>query len=546
MNPIVGRVFDERYVITQLLGRGGMGVVYLAKETASSRNVVIKMISPTLRDDPQSLTRFEREAKRLQEFQHPNIVRFYGFGEAREHGANYLVMEYVDGEVLSEVLRRRRKIPFVEFVPIASQILKGVGYVHSRNVLIRDIKPSNVMLCEQRGRANFVKLLDFGLAKVREGETQITSGFVLGTAGYIAPEVLRGEEVDLRSDVYSLGIMFYLLLAGRLPFTGREQAVLFSQTLRVQPPPLASLLDDSTVPAGFIALVDRCLDKDPERRPADANAVIEEMIDVVPSTLFRLPRVGSSGSHAESWSDSHSEPGSAGAGRRSSSSDRTTLPSAPAITLDVPASVPSSVSAAPRLRRPMAWAAGTLASAGLLVAGLVYGPHAIDGDTPTTVTASVADTHVEAAEAGNDRASASASLRQAERAAARGDAEAAMEAYLDVLEVDPEHALARTGLQRVREMMGQGDSQRSPSASPGSANGEAEPATRKVSSSHRSRSRKRSGGRTSSSKVETSAARAPSIPTIGRRAGTAEGKSAARSPLLSSKAGRTTSLLPVD
>lgn len=451
MNPLIGRLFDGRYVISQLLGRGGMGVVYLARQIDPPREVVIKMISPSLRDDPQSITRFEREAKRLQELHHPNIVRFYGYGYEGEHGSNYLVMEYIDGDVLGDVLRRKGRLGFDEFVPIASQVLKGVGHVHSRNVLIRDIKPSNIMLCERQGRANFVKLLDFGLAKVAEGETQITSGHVLGTAGYIAPEVLRGEEVDLRSDVYALGVMFYLLLSGRLPFTGREQAALFQQTLREEPPQLSTLLGDRSVPGGFIDLVHRCLEKEPNRRPGDANALIEEMIDVVPAALFRLPRVQGvkSGSFT---SDTHSIRGSSGplaaglADSTPSAGPVETAPTMPSgqvqVTLDPP---PSSS----RLGWAVLGGAVVVAVAAAAGALTFLGQR---GVPETSAPAAPQELAVAAVEGATDhRGLVSAKLREAERAASRGDWDAAMEGYLDVLELEPEHGLAKTGLQRVRE-----------------------------------------------------------------------------------------------
>lgn len=450
MNPLIGRLFDGRYVISQLLGRGGMGVVYLARQIDPPREVVIKMISPSLRDDPQSIARFEREAKRLQELHHPNIVRFYGYGYEAEHASSYLVMEYVDGDVLGDVLRRKGRLTFEEFVPIASQVLKGVGHVHSRNVLIRDIKPSNVMLCERQGRANFVKLLDFGLAKVAEGETQITTGHVLGTAGYIAPEVLRGEEVDLRSDVYALGVMFYLLLSGRLPFTGREQAALFSQTLREEPPQLSTLVGDRSIPGGFLDLVHRCLEKDPNRRPGDANALIEEMIDVVPATLFRLPR--SQGAKSGNFpSGPHPMRGSSGplaaavADSTPSGGAVETAPTMPSAQLHAP------VEAASPSSSRIGWA---------LVGGVVVAIAAAAGglallgrrDVLEVASAAPQEHSLAVAEDTPDhRSLVAAKLREAERAATRGAWEAAIEGYLDVLELDPDHGLAKTGLQRARE-----------------------------------------------------------------------------------------------
>lgn len=433
MSPIIGRVLDGRYVISELLGRGGMGVVYLARQVDPPRDVVVKMISPSLRDEAEAILRFEREAKRLQELHHPNIVRFYGYGCEEELA--FLVMEYVDGEALAEVLKRKGKFAFPEFVPIASQILKGVGHVHSRDVLLRDIKPSNIMLCERQGRGNFVKLLDFGLAKV-DNETQITKGYVLGTAGYIAPEVLRGEQLDLRSDVYALGVLFYLMLAGRLPFDAREQAAIFSQTLHATPPHLSTLVNDPSIPRGFLDLIHRCLEKEPSRRPGDANAVVEEMIDVVPATLFRLPRVTREQSGR---SDTDSD---IFAHMRLSSRATPQAAEDPVIALPEPL---------PPTRRRSPLVAGTVAITGILAATIGLAVMMSGGDPEPEVP--VAGLPLPELPALHDRSAVSERLRTAEMAAARGDAQVAMEAYLDVLELDPDHALARSGLARVREMI---------------------------------------------------------------------------------------------
>lgn len=284
-----GRVLDERYQMIRLLGHGGMGVVYLAETLGDRAPVVIKMIRPQLRDDPDIVARFERESRRLGELRHPNIVEYLNAGEDR--GTPYLAMEWIDGELLSDALRRRRRFGYPEFAPIAGQILSAVRHAHARGVLIRDIKLANIMLCRREDYGNYVKILDFGLAKAILDDTSITGSAVLGTAGYLAPEVLQGRTPDLRADVYALGVLFYTMLAGRMPFEGPAPGVVLKRTLHDPPPPLAARVTDLAIPPGLIELIHRCLDKDPDRRPRDADALGEALCDIVPLVDFKLPRI---------------------------------------------------------------------------------------------------------------------------------------------------------------------------------------------------------------------------------------------------------------
>lgn len=290
-DPLIGQVFGGRYSMRALIGRGGVGLVYLAENTETGEDVVLKILSPDWSRKPEAVRRFERESERLGGVRHPNIVRLLDSGQ--DSGRAYLVMEYLEGELLSDFLAERKSLDLHTFVPIAAQVLKGVGHAHSRGVMLRDIKPANTMLCERKGRANFVKLLDFGLAKLTRDEQPVTEEHVLGTAGYLAPEVIEGNaELDLRVDVFSLGALFYFMLSGRLPFEGDESATVFYKTIHNDPVPLHDVLPtDHSIPEGLIKLVHECLAKDPESRPDDANAIVEHLIDVVPASLFRLPKV---------------------------------------------------------------------------------------------------------------------------------------------------------------------------------------------------------------------------------------------------------------
>jgi len=277
-----------RYTIVRLIARGGVGLVYLARQSLSNNAVVVKVLAGNFVGDAETSARFEREAQRLRGVQHPNIVTMVDHGHAQ--GSAYLVMEYLQGELLSAYLQRKGRLGIVDFAPIAAQILKAVGYAHSQGLMHRDLKPTNIMLCTRKGRANFVKILDFGMAKLVEGERDITSEQIVGTANYLSPEQIRGDATDARVDVYAIGVTFYALLCGHLPFQADNNAALLYKHVHEVPPPLAGELPPGhDIPQGLIELVHRCLAKDPAMRPIDANAVVEALFGCVPATLFHLP-----------------------------------------------------------------------------------------------------------------------------------------------------------------------------------------------------------------------------------------------------------------
>jgi eukaryotic-like serine/threonine-protein kinase len=297
VDPLIGATIAGRYTIVRLIARGGIGLVYLASRTSTpasastsiaDRDVVIKVLAPNWIDNSETVARFAREGQRLGGVQHANIVRLFECGH--EHGVAYIVMEHLVGELLSDYIARKGRLTIEEFVPIAAQILKGLGYAHSRGLMHRDVKPANIMLCVRKGRANFVKILDFGMAKLIDGEHEITANHVVGTANYLSPEQIKGDPVDLRCDVYSVGVLFYSMLAGRMPFLAETNAALLYSHVHEPPPPLASVLPEGHgVPEGLLELVMQCLAKDPEARPSDADAMVEALIDCVPAALFHLP-----------------------------------------------------------------------------------------------------------------------------------------------------------------------------------------------------------------------------------------------------------------
>ena len=252
-----------KYEITGVLGRGGMGVVYRAEDRRIGRQVAIKTLTEGFSGQPEMLERFYREAQ-AGILQHPNIVIVYDLGD--EDGMPFIVMEYVDGDPLDKIIASGRQMHLADKLSIIEQVCAALGYAHQRGVIHRDIKPANVIV-QPDGHA---KIVDFGIARVQTSkETGLTrTGNVIGTVHYIAPERLKGQPFDGRSDIFATGVMLYLLLAGQLPFTGEDMTVL--QKLVNEPaPPLKTYL--ANYPPALDDILDRALAKDPAQRYATAE-----------------------------------------------------------------------------------------------------------------------------------------------------------------------------------------------------------------------------------------------------------------------------------
>ncbi len=289
-DPLIGTEIDGSYRIRRVIGAGGQGVVYLADTVEPpKREVVLKVLNASSAHREEAVARFDREADQLRAVSHDNIVKMLGYGHV--HGRPYIVMEFVRGQSLRQMLSKRGPLSVSEFVPIAAQVLKAVGHVHSRGIMVRDIKPANIMLCRHRGRENYVKLLDFGLAKLVGDQEGITTNHIVGTVGFLSPEQIRSEPFDLRVDVFALGVLFYFCLTKQLPYHGdTTEATLFA-TVNDSPQPLSEVIETSTeLTPELEDLIMRCIAQDPEDRPSHADEVVEGLIDAVPVTMFRLPK----------------------------------------------------------------------------------------------------------------------------------------------------------------------------------------------------------------------------------------------------------------
>ncbi len=288
-DPLVGNTLAGRYIIERLIGRGGVGLVYLARRDDRPEPVVVKVLAPSWAGNHETLARFKREADRLGGLTHPNIVRMLDFGQDSDRA--FMVMEFLDGELLEDRLEAAGRLSTEVFVPIAAQLLKGLGHAHSRGLVHRDLKPSNIMLVEPDAQGTFVKILDFGLAKLVDQEQQkITQQHVVGTAGFLSPEQIQGEPVDQRADVYALGVLFYTMLAGVQPFSAETNTTLFYKHVHEAPARLDEILPGGHgVPAELLELIHVCLAKRPEERPEDANELLLELIDCVDASMMRAP-----------------------------------------------------------------------------------------------------------------------------------------------------------------------------------------------------------------------------------------------------------------
>ena len=256
-----GQIIAGRYRVLGKLGGGGMANVYLAEDTTLGRRVAIKMLHRRFVEDPKFVERFRREAKAAAGLTHPNIVGVYDWGQAGAQ--NYIAMEYVEGETLKDLIRREGRLSGTRAVEIARELLSAVGAAHAKGVVHRDIKSQNILI-DHEGRA---KVTDFGIAQAGDpGMTE--AGSILGTAQYLAPEQARGEAVDERSDLYSVGVVLYEMLTGRVPFRGDSAVTVALKHVNELPPEPAELVPG--LPYSLNQIVLKALAKDPNRRYGSA------------------------------------------------------------------------------------------------------------------------------------------------------------------------------------------------------------------------------------------------------------------------------------
>jgi predicted Ser/Thr protein kinase len=253
--------------IVEEVASGGMAVVYRAIQEQLNRTVAIKALKSSVSQDEQLVTRFEREAKSLAGLQHENIIHVYDFH--RERGALFIVMEYVQGIDLFDLLERCGRLPFDVAAVVAMQVARALDYVHYRSIVHRDIKPANIMVSRQGG----VKLMDFGIARDHNYEKDLTqTGTGIGTPSYMSPEQILGDRLDARSDIFSLGIVLYQMVTGRKPFVEDEEKSVMHK-IRLERHVRARKLNPE-LPREIDRIIDKCLQKEPRNRFQSGQALV--------------------------------------------------------------------------------------------------------------------------------------------------------------------------------------------------------------------------------------------------------------------------------
>ena len=273
--PGIGDVFDGRYRLDGVLGEGGMGTVFAATQLSIGRSVAVKVMKAGLEASDRHVRRFRREAGAAGKLMHPHTVRTYDFG-VTDDGIPYLVTERLRGHTLADRLRRG-PLPAAKAITIASEVLLSLTEAHRVGLVHRDVKPANVFLADIGSVRDFVKVLDFGMVKLTTGTDQLgkvtRTGIVGGTPAYTSPENAMDQDIDARSDLYSVGVMLYEMVSGRLPF---ERGSSFETLLAHVRDPVPRL--NAAVPAGLAQVVYWCLEKSPDLRPQSAEALREALL----------------------------------------------------------------------------------------------------------------------------------------------------------------------------------------------------------------------------------------------------------------------------
>jgi eukaryotic-like serine/threonine-protein kinase len=261
---LTGQLLDGRYQIDYVLGVGSMGIVYGARHAAVGKLVAVKALRAHLASDAEAIQRFNAEATAATSIGNQHIVETYDFGRLPD-GTAYMVMEYLEGRSLAELIEGWSPLPLERITKISVQIAEALNAAHLAGIVHRDLKPDNIFLCERDGDADFVKILDFGIAKFGVSQARLTqAGAVFGTPAYMSPEQALGKATDGRTDVYALGVMLYEMACGRVPFSGENAIAVLTQHANEEPEALSKRKPD--VSPELEAIVDKCLSKDTEAR----------------------------------------------------------------------------------------------------------------------------------------------------------------------------------------------------------------------------------------------------------------------------------------
>ena len=269
---LVGSIVADRYRVTKKLGEGGMGTVYLAEHVKMGRKSAIKVMNPGMVSDADAISRFNREASNASRINHPNVAAVYDFGETKD-GLIYLAMEFIEGPSLTSVIEQSGSLSAPRAAEITRQAGEALSVAHDMGIVHRDLKPDNIMLAKGRDGSDVVKIVDFGIAKAAEVENQkvTKTGLVVGTPEYMSPEQLAGDKLDGRSDTYSLALVSFAMMTGKLPFPAETIQESMIKRLTDEPKPLAEMKADTPWPAEVQAVMDKALQRDVTTRYQTAS-----------------------------------------------------------------------------------------------------------------------------------------------------------------------------------------------------------------------------------------------------------------------------------
>jgi len=287
-SDLVGSIVADRYHVLQKLGEGGMGQVYLAEHVKMGRKLALKVMHPGMKADVDAIARFNREAANASRIAHGNVAAVYDFGETPD-GIIYLAMEYVEGPPLTKVIEEQGALPPKRAAEIVRQAADALAVAHDMGIVHRDLKPDNIMIARNRDKSDCVKVVDFGIAKAAGNDAQkvTKTGLVVGTPEYMSPEQLAGDKLDGRSDIYSLALVAFNMLTGKLPFPGESAQDSMIMRLTDKPKPLAEMKPEMSWPAEVQAVMDKALERDVNQRYQQATQfglALWNAVDRMPET----------------------------------------------------------------------------------------------------------------------------------------------------------------------------------------------------------------------------------------------------------------------
>ena len=284
-DPLIGTTIAGQYVIEEVIGEGGMATVYRARHKLVDRLCAVKIMNPALAMDPKVRERFRREAKSAQTLAHPNVIEIFDQGETAD-GTPYIVMELLAGRTLAE-LTDRGPVPLPTALPIMIQMARAIARAHDLGVVHRDLKPENIFVSRRPDGSDLVKILDFGIARSRSDSRLTNAGELFGTPQYLAPERITGGDAGGSVDLYALGVIFFEMATGKLPFEAKDPTSFLLKHMKEKPPPPRAV--DPRVPEKLDTLVVQLLEKDPKLRPPDAHAIERELAGLSVALGIPLP-----------------------------------------------------------------------------------------------------------------------------------------------------------------------------------------------------------------------------------------------------------------